>query len=110
MPGQEAREWSRLEARLFAREKSPRRVFFGLGMTGTMLALVAVMGWLAMPGHIPLASAQSQAPGIFATTFYSPAAQAQVVWLNGVDPASDQPSYMDPTSVLVGNSSPNGRF
>ena len=46
------------------------------------------------------ATADSQAPGIYATAFYSKPAQAQVVWLNGMEPATDQPTYLDPTTVV----------
>jgi hypothetical protein len=110
-PGHEARQWARFQARLFAdaqpaQRRLPTWAFAGAGVA----ALVLAFTWFALPGHIPMVSAQSQAPGIFATAFYSPAAQAQVVWLNGVDPASDAPSYLDPTSVLVGDSPAHGRF
>jgi hypothetical protein len=63
--------------------------------SGAALAvlLVVAVRWSA-PAVEPV-SASSQSPGIFATAFYSQPAHAQVVWLNGMDPASDGPSYMD---------------
>jgi len=51
------------------------------------------------PTVAPL-SASSQSPGIFATAFYSQSAHAQVVWINGMEPATDGPTYMDPTSKV----------
>ena len=54
---------------------------------------------------ISLATADSQAPGIYATSFYSDSAQAQVVWLNGMEPATDKPTYLDPTTVIKANDS-----
>ena len=47
-----------------------------------------------------MATADSQSPGIYATAFYSRSANAQVVWLNGMEPASDKPTYLDPTTVV----------
>jgi hypothetical protein len=58
-----------------------------------------ILGRLA---PISLATADSQSPGIYATAFYSRSAQAQVVWLNGMDPATDKPTYLDPTTVVGG--------
>jgi len=49
---------------------------------------------------VSFASADSEAPGIYATSFYSHSAKAQVVWLNGLAPASDKPTYLDPTTVI----------
>jgi hypothetical protein len=49
---------------------------------------------------VSFASANSEVPGVYATSFYSHSAQAQVVWLNGLDPASDQPTYLDPTTPI----------
>ena len=46
-----------------------------------------------------LATADSQAPGIYATSFYSRSAQAQVVWLNGMEPASDKPTFLEKTGA-----------
>ena len=51
---------------------------------------------------VSLATADSQAPGIYATAFYSRSAQAQVVWLNGMEPATDKLTYLDPTTVIAG--------
>ena len=66
------------------------------------LALLPVVGLFAYihGEHIGLATADSKSPGIYATAFYSHSAQAQVVWLNGMEPVSDKPSYMDPTTVI----------
>ena len=50
---------------------------------------------------LSVATADSQLPGVFATAFYSHSAQAQVVWLNGMEPASDKPTYLDPTTALA---------
>lgn len=64
-----------------------------------MVVLTLVMFRLGTPSA-PLLSADSQSPGIFATAFYSQPARAQVVWLNGMDPATDGPTYMDPTTKI----------
>jgi hypothetical protein len=65
------------------------------------LALIPVAdNFLAERESIALATAASQSPGIYATAFYSRTAQAQVVWLNGMEPASDKPTFLDPTTVV----------
>ena len=68
------------------------------------LALIPLGGnyvaGLLEPGS--LATADSQSPGIYATAFYSRSAQAQVVWLNGMEPATDKLTYLDPTTVIAG--------
>jgi len=101
-PGQEGRAWSSLQASLGGKPRSetafltwPRMAWGGLAVA--VLALVALY-----PGSpsAPLLSAASQSPGIFATAFYSQPARAQVVWLNGMDPATDGPTYMDPTTKI----------
>jgi hypothetical protein len=101
-PGQEGRAWSSLQASLGGKTKAesvifswPRLACGGLAMVG--LSLVRFR--LGTPSA-PLLSADSQSPGIFATAFYSQPARAQVVWLNGMDPATDGPTYMDPTTKI----------
>lgn len=107
LPGQEARAWGLLSERL---QKPARGTFVRLtwqsvlacGAGVAVLAVVAVQ--MAKPAMQPV-SASSQAPGIFATAFYSQGAHAQVVWLNGMEPATDGPTYMDPTSKVDERSS-----
>jgi hypothetical protein len=113
-PGQEARAWSALREQLYG-EKSSRvssaRVNWawlylpswrGLVVAAVALALIPIMGNIFVTNLAPhsFATADSQAPGIYATAFYSKPAQAQVVWLNGMEPATDKPTYLDPTTVL----------
>jgi hypothetical protein len=109
-PGREARAWAALRERLYATPSSrwswlyypsvPTR-----GVT-IMVALVAVavtsyfLGEIHAYRSLPMATADSQVPGVYATSFYSNSARAQVVWLNGMEPATDKPTYLDPTSVI----------
>ena len=108
-PGQEERAWNALKARLAPR---PRwnwlyvPTWRGAAVALTALTALAVLGSLITtirPRAPSLASADSQAPGIYATAFYSKSAHAQVVWLNGMDPATDKPTYLDPTTVIAGD-------
>jgi hypothetical protein len=95
LPGQEPRAWMRLQERLARPARPAWFRWQPLLASGAALAvlLVVAVRWSA-PAVEPV-SASSQSPGIFATAFYSQPAHAQVVWLNGMDPASDGPSYMD---------------
>jgi hypothetical protein len=105
-PGQEARAWAALKDRL---APTPRRTGFFLAawrpMAYSALALLLALtifdlGMSMRPSRHALVFADSQSPGIYATSFYSNSAQAQVVWLNGMEPASDKPTYLDPTTVV----------
>lgn len=107
LPGQEARAWSALKERLNAPMRQRAWLFFptwrSFGYTCLALLLIPTIFDLGMnmrPVHHGLAFADSQVPGIYATAFYSHSAQAQVVWLNGMDPATDKPTYLDPTTVI----------
>ena len=111
-PGQESRAWTALREQLYASNKDRSAwgwlyypTWRGLTVAAVALALIPVMGNFLAGGFQPvaLATADSQSPGIYATAFYSRAAQAQVVWLNGMDPASDKPTYLDPTTVIGAN-------
>jgi hypothetical protein len=101
-PGQEGRAWSSLQDNLW-KEAAPVGSFFTwtrLAMGGLAL-VVATFIFARLETSLPAAlSADSQSPGIFATAFYSQPAKAQVVWLNGMDPATDGPTYMDPTTKV----------
>jgi hypothetical protein len=104
LPGQEARAWNLLEARLEGRTR-PSLPFLPSGWRFLLGGAVAVSCAIALVVHfdspaIAPVFASSQSPGIFATAFYSRGAHAQVVWLNGMDPATDGPTYMDPTSKI----------
>ena len=107
-PGQEERAWNALKARLAAPHRSPWAWLYvptwrGAAVAFSLLAALAVLGNLVVTPRSDapsLVSADSQAPGIYATAFYSKSAHAQVVWLNGLEPASDQPTYLDPTSAI----------
>jgi hypothetical protein len=100
LPGQEARAWMRLQERL-ARPARPAwlrwQPLLASGAASAALLFLAIR--VATPAVEPV-SAASQSPGIFATAFYSQPAHAQVVWLNGLDPASDGPTYMDRSGKL----------
>jgi len=113
-PGQEARAWAALKDRL-NKERLNRSARPGSawGWTyyptwrGLAVALVAValLPWAGnfVWSHLQpkaFATANSQSPGIYATAFYSRSADAQVVWLNGMEPATDKPTYLDPTTVI----------
>lgn len=114
LPGQENRAWTALRERLARADgkSSPRAWLFFPSRRGLTIA-VSVAIALFIAGQyfgigvkpLSLATADSQAPGIFATSFYSAPAQAQVVWLNGMAPVSDNPTYLDPTTVIQGKGS-----
>ena len=108
-PGQEDRAWTALRGKLYKQQaRSAWSWLFyptwrGLAVTGCVAALVfiPVVQYFVSVGQKGLATADSQSPGIYATSFYSRPAAAQVVWLNGMDPASDKPTYLDPTTVVT---------
>jgi phage terminase large subunit-like protein len=100
LPGQEARAWKLLQERMAGPAPAAWlswRALAGYGVGLAALALLAVHA--SGPVVVPV-SASSQAPGIFATAFYSQPAHAQVVWLNGMEPATDGPTYMDRTGKV----------
>ena len=105
-PGQEARAWAELKERLYpSRARSAWSWLYyptwrGLAVAVVALALIPIAGSFLMGPQLAVATADSQSPGIYATAFYSRPAQAQVVWLNGMDPASDKPTYLDPTTPV----------
>jgi hypothetical protein len=110
-PGQEGRAWSVLREQIYGgqQERSAWRWLYyptwrGLAVAVVALALIPIAGDFVagVLKPISLATADSQSPGIYATAFYSRPAQAQVVWLNGMDPATDKPTYLDPTTVIAG--------
>jgi anti-sigma-K factor RskA len=112
-PGQESRAWASLKERLFAAEEPRSRwswLFYpawrGLAVAAVALVLIPIAGNFILDRFEPvsIATADSQSPGIYATSFYSRSARAQVVWLNGMDPATDKPTYLDPTTVVGGKS------
>jgi hypothetical protein len=103
-PGQEDRAWEALKSRLYPTAQASSKwswLFYptwrGLTVALVAMVLIPVAGSFFSGHPISLATADSQSPGIYATSFYSRSAQAQVVWLNGMDPASDKPTYLDPT-------------
>ncbi len=101
LPGQEARAWLRLQERMHRPAPLAWLTWRSLafGAVG-IAALVALAVHSALPTAVAPVSASSQAPGIFATAFYSKPAHAQVVWLNGLEPATDAPTYMDRTGSV----------
>jgi hypothetical protein len=115
-PGQEDRSWNALRERLNPASIGASKWAWLYVPTwrGALVGLSAVCG-LALIGNIlvaryqpvSFASASSEAPGIFATSFYSSSAKAQVVWLNGLEPASDKPTYLDPTTVIPASGDPD---
>lgn len=117
-PGQEGRAWSALGDRLFRVQQARSGwswlyypTWQGLAVAVVALALIPIVGSFVVGQPLSLATADSQSPGIYATAFYSRPAQAQVVWLNGMDPATDKPTYLDPTTVIAGTTEtppPNG--
>ena len=109
-PGQEARAWAALRDQLYGGSAARPGwswlfvpTWRGLAVAAFALALVPIMGDFFVGGFQPVsfATADSQAPGIYATAFYSKPAQAQVAWLNGMEPATDRPTYLEPTTVLT---------
>jgi len=114
-PGQEDRAWTALRGRIF--RAAPTRsawswlyypTWRGLVVAAVALALIPITGDFLVGGFEPVsfATADSQSPGIYATAFYSRPAQAQVVWLNGMEPATDRPTYLDPTTSVSRKAAP----
>src|SRR5882757_9293167 len=90
LPGQEDRAWKALQARLAQASPASSRwawLYFptwrGAGVAFAAVAVLAFLGNSVMVNYWPVsfASADSEAPGIYATSFYSHSAKAQVVWL-----------------------------
>jgi hypothetical protein len=117
-PGQESRAWAALREELYGtatRQSAWGWLYLpswrGLVVGCVALALIPLLGNMLFTGFAPIsfATADSQAPGIYATAFYSKSAQAQVVWLNGMEPATDKPTYLDPTTVVPKKSAPPAR-
>jgi len=115
-PGQEERAWSALRPHL-APAASPRNAWLFLpkwrslaygALALIMAAAIFNLGIAMRPAHHALVFADSQSPVIYATSFYSNSAQAQVVWLNGMEPVSDNPTYLDPTRVIRAESKTKG--
>jgi hypothetical protein len=107
LPGQEARAWAGLRERLYRPERRGVGLFLPNWRSFAYLCLGLFLATAGMeltgslrPAHHALVFADSQSPGIYATGYYSNSAQAQVVWLNGMEPASDQPTYLDPTRAI----------
>lgn len=110
-PGQESRAWAALREQIYQPKQAGSGwswLYFptwrGLAVGAVALLLVPTLANFIIGRLEPgaLATADSQAPGIYATAFYSRSAQAQVVWLNGMDPATDKLTYLDPTTVIAG--------
>ena len=103
-PGQEDRAWAALREELFLvkRQSAWSWLYYptwrSFGVAAVVLALLPVVGYLLTGQPLSLATADSQSPGIYATAFFSRPAQAQVGWLNGMEPVSDKPTYLDPTT------------
>jgi hypothetical protein len=108
-PGQEDRAWSALRQRLYAQ---PARTGWSSllqptwrngALAGVAFGLLvgAVVSFVVTSQSQIFATANSQAPGIYATSFYSKSAQAQVVWLNGMEPASDKPTFLEKTGRVT---------
>jgi hypothetical protein len=119
-PGQEDRAWSALRQRLYAK---PARTGWSSflqptwrngALAGVAFGLLvgAVVSFAVTTQTQIFATADSQAPGIYATSFYSRSAKAQVVWLNGMEPASDKPTFLEKTGQVItpraNNSAPAG--
>jgi hypothetical protein len=115
-PGQEDRAWKTLQQRLYGSQSQRSRwswlyapTWRGAGVAFAVICVLGLMGNSVLNSFQPIsfASADSEAPGIYATSFYSHSAKAQVVWLNGLAPATDKPTYLDPTTVLTPNPEPS---
>ena len=100
LPGQESRAWLRLRERLDRPSRWAGLTWRPLaGAAAGIAALVFLAAHFSTPAPAAI-SASSQSPGIFATAFYSAPARAQVVWINGMEPVTDGPTYMDGTGSV----------
>jgi hypothetical protein len=109
-PGQEARAWTALRQRLYVApatrpwwawllQPTWRNGAF-VGVTAGLMVGAVVSFVLTSQARI-FATADSQAPGIYATSYYSNSAKAQVVWLNGMEPATDKPTFLEKTGQVA---------
>lgn len=99
-PGQEARAWSVLREQLYGQPERSAWTWLRSPAWRTGIAALSLFVVVGVAADLifaeqarALATADSQAPGIYATSFYSKSAQAQVVWLNGMEPATDRPTF-----------------
>jgi hypothetical protein len=107
-PGQEDRAWKALREQLYGKAQlswwhslvQPTWRSGALAGLGFGLVVGAICSFVLTSQERTLATADSQAPGIYATSFYSKSAQAQVVWLNGLEPASDKPTFLEKTGQV----------
>jgi hypothetical protein len=109
-PGQQVRAWSALRDQLYGEKQETHSAlswfyhtsFRGLAVAAVAIAVLAGIGgfFVGRMQPVAVATADSEAPGVYATAFYSRPAKAQVVWLNGMEPATDKPTYLDPTSAI----------
>jgi hypothetical protein len=107
-PGQEDRAWMALREQLYAKPVAGWRSILqptwrSGAFAGVAFGLVvgAVVSFVVTSQSQIFATADSQAPGIYATAFYSRQAKAQVVWLNGMEPASDKPTFLEKTGQVA---------
>lgn len=108
-PGQEDRAWAVLRERLSAKPAHAgwrsllQPTWRNGALAGVAFGLVvgAVVSFVVTSQTQIFATADSQAPGIYATSFYSKSAQAQVVWLNGMEPATDKPTFLEKTGQVA---------
>ncbi len=115
LPGQEDRAWKALQQKLYGSTPLRSALWqhaFTWRVAGGAFALGCVLTFLGISAlnrlqPVSFASAASEAPGIYATSFYSHSAKAQVVWLNGLAPAMDKPTYLDPTTKLTPANKPD---
>lgn len=92
--GRQMRAWNRLQRALYETpeaEPEPSTWFNGASLT-TFGAVAAIVVALAVAQLLPatysnLSYAEAQQPDLYTSTFYSSQAQADVVWITGMDAA-----------------------
>jgi hypothetical protein len=90
----QSRAWIRLRDRLYRQPETDSSHSFnwitGGGLVGAAFAACAL--WL-MPANVgaqsPRAFARAEQSGLDASSFYAPAAQADVVWISGLSSSQD---------------------
>jgi hypothetical protein len=84
--------WRRLQERLGGAAPGMDLSWRWVSWAGVLAVIVATVFYLAplRESQLSLTRAEAHAPGLYAATFYSDTARADVVWISGMDASSDE--------------------